>query len=133
MRSKHCAFFSTVENGACMSNSTTLEKSAKETPAANEVLASDILVSLTNISKTYKKGKELVPVLTDINLEIQRGDFVALMGPSGSGKTTLLNLLGGLDSPSSGELIIAGQRIDKFSSGQLTKWRAQNVGFIFQF
>lgn len=121
-----------------MSNSTTLEKPAKEVPAsnnvlANDVLTNDVLVSLANISKTYKKGKELVPVLTDINLEIQRGDFVALMGPSGSGKTTLLNLLGGLDNPSSGELMIAGQRIDKFSSGQLTKWRAQNVGFIFQF
>lgn len=116
-----------------MSNSTTLEKPAKEVPASNNVLANDVLVSLANISKTYKKGKELVPVLTDINLEIQRGDFVALMGPSGSGKTTLLNLLGGLDNPSSGELMIAGQRIDKFSSGQLTKWRAQNVGFIFQF
>ena len=74
-----------------------------------------------------------MPVLTDINLEIQRGDFVALMGPSGSGKTTLLNLLGGLDNPTSGELRIAGQRIDQFSAGQLTKWRARNVGFIFQF
>ncbi len=93
----------------------------------------DVLVSLKNITKTYKKGKELVPVLTDMNLEIKLGDFVALMGPSGSGKTTLLNLLGGLDSPTSGELMIAGQRIDKFSAGQLTKWRAQNVGFIFQF
>ena len=116
-----------------MSNSTTLEKPAKEVSASNNGSANDVLVSLANISKTYKKGKELVPVLTDINLEIQRGDFVALMGPSGSGKTTLLNLLGGLDNPSSGELMIAGQRIDKFSSGQLTKWRAQNVGFIFQF
>ena len=94
---------------------------------------SKMLVSLKNISKTYKKGKEPVPVLTDINLDIERGDFVALMGPSGSGKTTLLNLLGGLDSPSSGELTIAGQQIDQLSSSQLTKWRAQNVGFIFQF
>lgn len=93
----------------------------------------DVLVSLRNISKTYKKGKEIVPVLTDINLDIKRGDFVALMGPSGSGKTTLLNLLGGLDSPSTGELIIAQQRIDQFSSAKLTQWRAQNVGFIFQF
>ncbi len=101
--------------------------------AAEAMTESSALVSLKNISKTYKKGKELVPVLTDINLEINRGDFVALMGPSGSGKTTLLNLLGGLDSPSAGELIIAGQRIDKYSSGQLTKWRARNVGFIFQF
>lgn len=94
---------------------------------------SDVLVTLNNISKTYKKGKELVPVLSNINLTIKRGDFLALMGPSGSGKTTLLNLLGGLDSPSSGELVIDGQRIDKFSSNQLTRWRAQNVGFIFQF
>lgn len=100
---------------------------------ADTVTENDVLVSLKNISKTYKKGKELVPVLTDMNLDIKLGDFVALMGPSGSGKTTLLNLLGGLDSPTSGELTIAGQRIDKFSSGQLTKWRAQNVGFIFQF
>ncbi|MET0357779.1 MAG: ABC transporter ATP-binding protein [Cellvibrio sp.] len=97
------------------------------------VAENDVLVSLKNISKTYKKGKELVPVLTDMNLEIKLGDFVALMGPSGSGKTTLLNLLGGLDSPTSGELMIAGQRIDQFSAGQLTKWRAHNVGFIFQF
>lgn len=93
----------------------------------------DALVSMVNIAKTYKKGKELVPVLSDINLQINRGDFVALMGPSGSGKTTLLNLLGGLDSPTSGELLIAGQRIDKMSAGQLTTWRARNVGFIFQF
>ena len=101
--------------------------------AAIDAYGNSTLVSLRNISKTYKKGKESVPVLTDINLDINRGDFVALMGPSGSGKTTLLNLLGGLDTPSSGELTIAGQRIDKFSSNQLTKWRAQNVGFIFQF
>ena len=98
-----------------------------------QVGASEALVSMTNIAKSYRKGKELVPVLSDINLQITRGDFVALMGPSGSGKTTLLNLLGGLDSPTSGELLIAGQRIDKMSSSQLTKWRARNVGFIFQF
>lgn len=101
--------------------------------AALDAYGNSTMVSLRNISKTYKKGKESVPVLTDINLDIRRGDFVALMGPSGSGKTTLLNLLGGLDNPTSGELTIAGQRIDKFSSAQLTKWRAENVGFIFQF
>ena len=101
--------------------------------AAVDAYGNSTMVSLRNISKTYKKGKESVPVLTDINLDINRGDFVALMGPSGSGKTTLLNLLGGLDNPTSGELTIAGQRIDKFSSSQLTKWRAENVGFIFQF
>lgn len=110
-----------------MSNSTAPK------PDTDSVVENDVLVSLKNISKVYKKGKELVPVLTDMNLEIKLGDFVALMGPSGSGKTTLLNLLGGLDSPTAGELMIAGQRIDQFSAGQLTKWRAHNVGFIFQF
>jgi len=91
------------------------------------------LVELNDISKSYRKGKETVPVLTGLNLNIQRGDFLALMGPSGSGKTTLLNLLGGLDSPTSGSLKIAGDRIDRFSAGQLTRWRARHVGFIFQF
>lgn len=100
---------------------------------AQPITDDEVLVTLHNISKTYKKGKEIVPVLSDLNVVIRRGDFLALMGPSGSGKTTLLNLLGGLDTPSAGELIIDGKRIDKFSSSQLTKWRAQNVGFIFQF
>jgi ABC-type antimicrobial peptide transport system, ATPase component len=95
--------------------------------------SSEVLVNLHQVGKAYKKGKESVKVLSNLNLEIRRGDFLALMGPSGSGKTTLLNLLGGLDSPTEGELSIAGQRIDKFSSSQLTRWRARNVGFIFQF
>jgi putative ABC transport system ATP-binding protein len=95
--------------------------------------AGDVLVQLNNVSKVYKKGKEAVSVLNQLNLDIKQGDFLALMGPSGSGKTTLLNLLGGLDSPTTGELVIAGQRIDKFTAGQLTKWRARHVGFIFQF
>jgi putative ABC transport system ATP-binding protein len=95
--------------------------------------APEVLVKLNRVGKAYKKGKETVNVLNNLDLEIKRGDFLALMGPSGSGKTTLLNLLGGLDSPTQGELIIAGQRIDKFSSSQLTKWRARHVGFIFQF
>lgn len=93
----------------------------------------EVLVELRDISKTYRKGKETVPVLTGLNMDIRRGDFLALMGPSGSGKTTLLNLLGGLDTPTGGSLKIAGERIDKYSSGQLTRWRARHVGFIFQF
>ena len=95
--------------------------------------SSEVLVKLHQVGKSYKKGKESVKVLANLDLEIKRGDFLALMGPSGSGKTTLLNLLGGLDSPTEGELSIAGQRIDKFSSAQLTRWRARHVGFIFQF
>ncbi|HWV14591.1 MAG TPA: ABC transporter ATP-binding protein [Cellvibrio sp.] len=93
----------------------------------------DPLVKLVNINKVYKKAGDIVPVLSNLNLDITRGEFLALMGPSGSGKTTLLNLLGGLDSPSSGELFINGERIDQFSSRQLTAWRAANIGFIFQF
>ena len=93
----------------------------------------DILVDLKQIEKSYKKGKEMVKVLSGLDLEIKRGDFLALMGPSGSGKSTLLNLLGGLDSPTSGSLVIDGDHIDKLSSAQLTRWRARHVGFIFQF
>ena len=91
------------------------------------------LVSIRNLSKTYQRGPEQVAVLHGLDLEIPRGDFVALMGPSGSGKTTLLNLIGGLDTPTGGEIEIEGQRIDSFSDGQLAHWRSQHVGFVFQF
>ena len=91
------------------------------------------LVSIRNLTKTYQRGPEKVEVLHGIDLDIAERDFVALMGPSGSGKTTLLNLIGGLDSPSGGEIEIAGQRIDRMSSGQLSNWRSDNVGFVFQF
>ena len=91
------------------------------------------LVSIRNLTKTYQRGPERVQVLHGIDLDIAEGDFVALMGPSGSGKTTLLNLIGGLDTPSSGEIEIAGQRIDCLGGGQLAHWRSQNVGYVFQF
>ena len=91
------------------------------------------IVSLHNVVKTYTRGKQTVEVLHNLNIEIAQGDFVALMGPSGSGKTTLLNLIGGLDRPSKGEVNVAGERIDQLSSGQLAKWRARHVGFVFQF
>jgi putative ABC transport system ATP-binding protein len=91
------------------------------------------IVSLNNVVKTYTRGKQTVEVLHHLSIEIAQGDFVALMGPSGSGKTTLLNLIGGLDRPSSGEVNVAGERIDQLSSGQLAKWRARHVGFVFQF
>jgi putative ABC transport system ATP-binding protein len=91
------------------------------------------MVEVRNVSKTYVRGKQKVPVLNGLTLSIEKGDFVALMGPSGSGKTTLLNLIGGLDQPSSGEISVGGTRIDQLSSGALARWRAANVGFVFQF
>lgn len=91
------------------------------------------LIELRDISKTYTRGKQKVEVLHHIDLDIAEGDFLALMGPSGSGKTTLLNLIGGLDTPTGGSISVGGQRIDQLGGGALAKWRASNVGFIFQF
>jgi putative ABC transport system ATP-binding protein len=92
-----------------------------------------LAIELHNIVKTYTRGKQKVEVLHGLDLEVQQGEFVALMGPSGSGKTTLLNLIAGLDSPTSGELKVAGERIDQLSGSGLAKWRARNIGFVFQF
>jgi putative ABC transport system ATP-binding protein len=91
------------------------------------------LVEIKNVSKVYERGKQKVEVLHHINLDIAKGDFLALMGPSGSGKTTLLNLIGGLDSPTDGSITVGGDRIDKLGEGALAKWRSHHVGFIFQF
>jgi len=94
---------------------------------------SDAMVTVRDVNKSYVRGKQTVEVLHGLSLDIPQGDFVALMGPSGSGKTTLLNLIGGLDSPTSGEIHVGGERIDRFSGGRLAAWRARNVGFVFQF
>src|SRR5690606_9492812 len=91
------------------------------------------LVSIRNLSKSYQRGPEKVDVLHGLDLDIDKGDFVALMGPSGSGKSTLLNLIGGLDSPTGGEISVDGQRIDQMGSNALSRWRSNNVGFVFQF
>jgi putative ABC transport system ATP-binding protein len=91
------------------------------------------LVEIRGVKKNYRRGPETIEVLHGLDLDIPKGDFVALMGPSGSGKTTLLNLIGGLDKPTAGTITIAGDRIDQMSSGQLSRWRAANVGFVFQF
>ena len=93
----------------------------------------EAMVDVRNVTKVYRRGEQQVEVLHGLTLEIPRGDFVALMGPSGSGKTTLLNLIGGLDQPTAGEIQVAGQRIDRLSSGELARWRAAHVGFVFQF
>jgi putative ABC transport system ATP-binding protein len=93
----------------------------------------DALVQVRSVDKSYQRGKQTVEVLHRLTLDIPRGDFVALMGPSGSGKTTLLNLIGGLDRPTDGEIVVDGQRIDRLSGSRLARWRARNVGFVFQF
>jgi putative ABC transport system ATP-binding protein len=95
-------------------------------------VTNESLVQASSLHKEFRRGGERIDVLQGVNLEIPPGDFLALMGPSGSGKTTLLNLLGGLDRPTRGTITIAGQRIDEMSSGQLARWRASNVGFVFQ-
>ena len=91
------------------------------------------LVAIRNLAKFYVRGGQVIPVLTDINLDVYPGDFVALMGPSGSGKSTLLNLIAGIDKPSAGEIHVGGIDIARLSEGDLAAWRAANVGFIFQF
>jgi putative ABC transport system ATP-binding protein len=91
------------------------------------------LIQLNNISKSYYRDRLEIPVLNDITMEVPEGEFIALMGPSGSGKTTLLNLIGGIDKPSSGKVIIADKEISAFGESALAKWRSDNVGFIFQF
>jgi putative ABC transport system ATP-binding protein len=91
------------------------------------------MVEVRKVTKVYQRGKQKIEVLHGLDLDIPKGDFVALMGPSGSGKTTLLNLIGGLDQPTSGEVRVGGSRIDQLSSGELARWRAHNVGFVFQF
>ena len=91
-----------------------------------------VLVRIRGLAKDYKRGVETVHVLEKLDLDIREGDFLALMGPSGSGKSTLLNLIGGLDRPSSGTLEVAGQRVDSMGDGALARWRANNVGFVFQ-
>src|SRR5487761_494505 len=91
------------------------------------------LVEIRNLSKVYTRGRQTIEVLHHVNLDIAKGDFLALMGPSGSGKTTLLNLIGGLDSPTEGTLVVADKRIDRLGQSELARWRASNVGFVFQF
>ncbi|ABD81017.1 ABC transporter ATP-binding protein [Saccharophagus degradans] len=93
----------------------------------------EALIEINNVEKSFVRGKEKITIFNGLNMTINKGDFVSMMGPSGSGKTTLLNMLGAVDKPTGGEIKFAGSPIQGLSEGQLSKWRAAHVGFIFQF
>jgi len=90
------------------------------------------LVRIRDVHKYFTRGSERIDVLQGVNVDIPRGEFLALMGPSGSGKTTLLNLIGGLDRPTSGAIDVGDQRISELGGGRLSRWRSRNIGFVFQ-
>src|SRR5947207_14447313 len=96
-------------------------------------MASEPIVQVVGVHKYFTRGSEQIDVLQDLSLEVQEGEFLALMGPSGSGKTTLLNLIAGLDKPSQGTIWVGEDLISNMSEGQLARWRTRHVGFIFQF
>ena len=95
-------------------------------------MSEEALVKVRDVHKYFTRGGERIEVLTGVNLDVPKGDFLALMGPSGSGKTTLLNLMGGLDSPSGGDVEVDSVRISALNGGQLSRWRSRNIGFVFQ-
>jgi putative ABC transport system ATP-binding protein len=94
---------------------------------------SEPIVRVRGLSKSFHRGSEEIRVLTDLTVDVAAGEFLALMGPSGSGKTTLLNLIAGLDRPTSGEIVVAGERVSEMSESELARWRTRRVGFVFQF
>ncbi len=95
-------------------------------------MSSEPIVRATNLHKSFRRGSEQIDVLQGVNLEIPRGEFLALMGPSGSGKTTLLNLIGGLDAPTGGRIEVGDVDISRMGGAALARWRSQNIGFVFQ-
>src|SRR3954469_12068104 len=95
-------------------------------------MMSNALVTVRDLHKVFQRGGQRIDVLQGVNLDIPKGEFLALMGPSGSGKTTLLNLIGGLDTPSEGTIHVAGVDISHMSGAALARWRSQNIGFVFQ-
>ena len=92
----------------------------------------EIFIECKKVSKSYRKGQNTITPLEELDLEVSKGEFLALMGPSGSGKTTLLNLIAGIDRPTSGTLIVGGEDLTSYSRSELTEWRSRNCGYIFQ-
>ena len=101
--------------------------------AAGDGAAAEAMVDVRGVSRTFHRGRTPVPVLKELSLRMEKGEFLALMGPSGSGKSTLLNLIAGLDRPTGGEVIVGGSEIHRLSERKLAGWRARNIGFVFQF
>jgi putative ABC transport system ATP-binding protein len=95
-------------------------------------MSATTLVHVRNVHKHFTRGSERIDVLQGVNVDIRQGEFLALMGPSGSGKTTLLNLIGGLDAPTGGSIEVAGVTLNELSGSRLSRWRARNIGFVFQ-
>ena len=108
------------------------ETSFSDTVAGNGA-AVEAMVDVRSVSRTFHRGRTPVPVLKDLTLRMEKGEFLALMGPSGSGKSTLLNLIAGLDRPTGGEVIVGGSPIHRLSERKLAGWRSRNIGFVFQF
>ena len=105
----------------------------EESPPAESPTGDSPMVAVREVTRTFRQGKRTVPVLRGLSLEMEQGDFLALMGPSGSGKSTLLNLIAGLDRPTGGEVIVGGAAIHRLSERRLAAWRSRNIGFVFQF
>jgi putative ABC transport system ATP-binding protein len=114
-----------------------MSEAAAESPSESpkpeaKAKSAEVLIQLRGVGKSYERGGERLKILNELDLDVPKGSFEALMGPSGSGKTTLLNLLAGLDRPTTGTITTGGKRIDSMSEGELAAWRANTVGFVFQ-
>jgi putative ABC transport system ATP-binding protein len=110
-----------------------MEQPAQQGRRGQTMIETDALVQVSDVHKVYPRGAERVDVLKGLDLRVPAGEFLALMGPSGSGKTTLLNVIGGLDRPTTGRVIVGGRDLTRARPGELARWRARHVGFVFQF